>query len=714
MHSVFRGTVFCFLMFFLSSCTSSFLGFDKSSFNVVENTYNIISIDKLSGASDENYIFTIEHLSGDNLVTASDFDLATNGSLSCSDKSLSKEGGYYKLMVSSCTGSGRLKIDHNSSDNTKSALISDNKSMILKDVINIFRHPNNKKLYVMNNKTMYSRSIFRIDEESGEKTIVSSNSLNPSTPLIESHAYPTAHSSDTEIFLVASDEIISVNVESGVRSVVSSDSVGSGASLASIKGLATDGTSIFAISASADTLYMIDKANGNRSVLSSSMVGAGEFFSSPVNMVLDDLNDTFYVLENTYILGVDKANGQRVRISGNSTGSGESYVKLKQAQLSSDANYLYVLDHGDSNNIDYSSNKILKVNVNTGDREVIVNNSTISSSSISSFVYNGDSSLTLFDSQSEKIIQYNYETDTQNVIANNFRAGSGETFNLSSYRGSWIATDPSTDGLYVLQNSDMKIFKAAKTSGDRTLVNQMLNVMFPVYDPQGLAIDSSGSFAYFTCDSTNGLMKIDLSQTDLSYNYELVTQDNTNLSWPTAVVLNSDGTSAFVSDTGSDQIYEVNVSDGSKVLVSNSGTGTGTMFGAPAGLALDQLEQNLYLSDSTMNAIFKIDISTGNRVIISDNSSFGSGADLDTPKEIALSSDGNFYVLNNKNLLLVNTTTGNRSVVSSDDVGSGPEFPINSSLALSNDKTKAYITDKAAAAIIEVDLSTGNRTIISR
>ncbi len=78
-------------------------------------------------------------------------------------------------------------------------------------------------------------------------------------------------------------------------------------------------------------------------------------------------------------------------------------------------------------------------------------------------------------------------------------------------------------------------------------------------------------------------------------------------------------------------------------------------------------------------------------------------------------SSDRIYVADNgsKSLMMVDPVSGNRSVVSSALIGSGPAFVAVQGLELDVANNRAFISDEEADVIYEVDLLTGERSILS-
>ena len=136
-----------------------------------------------------------------------------------------------------------------------------------------------------------------------------------------------------------------------------------------------------------------------------------------------------------------------------------------------------------------------------------------------------------------------------------------------------------------------------------------------------------------------------------------------------AIAVDAAGGRAFVFD-GLGVILAVDLLTGDRTLVSGGGTGTGPAFAAaPAAMVYD---------------------ATGSRLIVA------------AP---ALPAQGDA-------LVSVDPVTGNRTVLSSSAVGTGPAFAFGGALALTADIANGRVFVAQDSTVIEVALSGGNRTLL--
>jgi hypothetical protein len=166
--------------------------------------------------------------------------------------------------------------------------------------------------------------------------------------------------------------------------------------------------------------------------------------------------------------------------------------------------------------------------------------------------------------------------------------------------------------------------------------------------------------------------------------------------------------------------------DGSRTVVSSDTVGTGPPISAPSAVLVDS--DGSILMTNADPFVLRIDPVTGNRTAVS-STVLGTGPTFTHLIGIAKSADGSLIVAdpapigNPFGLYRIDPETGNRTVIASATVGSGPAMsPIDIAFAASGDlivSNSASLTIgpggpvTTPGSIMRVDPATGNRTILS-
>jgi hypothetical protein len=163
---------------------------------------------------------------------------------------------------------------------------------------------------------------------------------------------------------------------------------------------------------------------------------------------------------------------------------------------------------------------------------------------------------------------------------------------------------------------------------------------------------------------------------------------------------------------------------GLRTVVSSVTTGSGPAFVSPVSVSV-QANGNLLVVDAGLSALIGVNAITGNRTIVSGcfdlscTSMMGSGDSFSNPHDLFIDSSGDALLLDTllEAVFRVDTTTGDRTIISSLVLGSGPAFVMPRNIA-SDAFGNILISDSnvsptVAGTIFRVDPVTGERFVIS-
>ncbi len=183
------------------------------------------------------------------------------------------------------------------------------------------------------------------------------------------------------------------------------------------------------------------------------------------------------------------------------------------------------------------------------------------------------------------------------------------------------------------------------------------------------------------------------------------------------IAFDAENNKAYISDENLPGVYVLNLSDNTSEEFSGPNVGTGSLFedDLEGGIALDAANNRLLVTDDGRNAVIAVDLATGNR------SDFSVGNNISGPFGIAID-------VANERALLVDTTLdgvlalsladGTQTIISSEksgaEVGTG-DVSLTSprDIAINSTGTLAYVVGTGADAVVAIDLSNGNRSILS-
>lgn len=195
------------------------------------------------------------------------------------------------------------------------------------------------------------------------------------------------------------------------------------------------------------------------------------------------------------------------------------------------------------------------------------------------------------------------------------------------------------------------------------------------------------SYVYVLCDSSSGLLRDVHNRTAISNGSR---GSGPLFSSPRAIKINNTESKAYVATAT--ELFEVDISTGNRIIVSDSSTGTGVNFLSIVAVLLGEDEERVFVLDNSLNAIIEVNLATGNRTVVS-SSAVGSGAVFSSPTAFVFSLDfKNFYVIDTgtDSLIRVSLSDGSRETISYSGDGKGPNFNNPTGIVIGRDYIFPY------------------------
>jgi hypothetical protein len=551
-------------------------------------------------------------------------------------------------------------------------------------------------------------------------------------------AYGGVHGHSPASFVTGA--VVTIDLATGATTLLSSDFVGNGPMLGSVRGLAWDaaGGRVLAINLARD-LIAIDPVNGDRTEVTtdscSALQGANDVAVDAANgraLVADAANDIVaidlttgtcssltgnghaldylwtihvdaaggraFVAQGTFdseIVSVDLTSGNRTLVSSGVQGSGPLGFVISAAYDAA----------GDRLIAPSWPSHILSVDIPTGNR-TIASSSHPAMSPVGSGAIIGLVADTVYDPNSARTIIANNESSEtlaiDAVTGNRTRVsgfGVGVGPNLIRPRG--CAWDIDGDRLFANDERSERVYAISPVSGDRTVLSGPAVGAGPTAGNEALFVDRTRG--ELLTGGTNSLVAVDLA-----------TGDRTQVSGfgvgmgpgflPRAFALSSDGQSIWIAN-GSSQILAIDRATGDRAIVSDANNGSGPPLDFIVGLGYDGAD----LYTVTTDRVLRIDPATGDRAEIS-----GPGVGMGPPISAVASAvlDGTtLYVLGLNNVLAVDVVTGNRTIISQAVDGG----PYGGAMAAAVDEHGVIWTaDSGLGSAVVIDPTTGERVIASK
>ena len=222
-----------------------------------------------------------------------------------------------------------------------------------------------------------------------------------------------------------------------------------------------------------------------------------------------------------------------------------------------------------------------------------------------------------------------------------------------------------------------------------------------------------------------GMNTFDLVATDLSGNSESqagisFVDYQSFLSTAAYMDVSTSGDVAFLTDKR--QIVKVDLKTGNRSEIASNRLGNGRDFIGLTGILYDESNQRLIVADEYLSIsasyddiLMSVDIKTGDRTIIS-SPEVGAGINFRLPISMSLDLTNNrvlFMDAGIEAVFSVDLTTGDRTVLSGAGVGSGVIINNTGGFVVDLEKSVAYASTSEVRGVIAIDLNDGDRTIVS-
>ncbi|MCK4711075.1 MAG: hypothetical protein KAU21_20860, partial [Gammaproteobacteria bacterium] len=559
-------------------------------------------------------------------------------------------------------------------------------------------------------------------------------------------------------------------------------------SLAKPEGMAIDKANdkVFIIDLEQRALVSVDLTSGTKSIVSSQTRGSGTAFNSPITLDIDTGINHAYVLDGNTIIDVDLATGDRTVLSDATTGTGPVLSNIIDLTIDTANRLLYVLSNVTVmvDSIPRVYNSVLSVDLDTGNREIFDPASTGDALNLSlprGILLAGTSLyISHFSGQDGLIDAINITDGSYRVVSTNgfgFGVSMPYVENMTSYFGSIFITQYSKfNYLEVESSGDRRAIEhssfpatrkydllgltdiVADQGNDRLLViDSELDAVVAVeydylwqsgrgaqtmisrdgigqgkfiFDPSSIELDSNNNQLIIADKSSDRFTARRLYRVDLN------TSDRISLGNSLSLVRIND----FKIDSANDRVFvlytddiissnevralfEVDLVTGDRILVSNGGAGNidvpvkgaGDTFNTATSLVLDIDNNRALVSSLSTRAVIAVDLDTGDRTIFSQFSS-STGTGIDTFPDHMILDKINDRILGVDSVLAavvaIDLTTGDRSIISDGSTGTGDVLTTPNKIALDSSNNRVFVLSNAAD-IVEVDLANGNRSVIS-
>lgn len=383
-------------------------------------------------------------------------------------------------------------------------------------------------------------------------------------------------------------------------------------------------------------------------------------------------------------------------------------LSMRRVVLDSANNRLFLIDSNLAG--------VIELDLSTGDRRILTGGTVGAGPSLTDAramaLDSTNSRLLVADSDLLALVAVDLSTGDRTTVASD-SVGSG-----ASVSSAGVALDSTGNRALMTQAALDAIIEVDLDNGNRTILSDLGHGTGTGFDsPTAIAFDSVNDLAFVVDQSFDDIFVVDLN----TGNRELLIDNSGSgvlLQTPSDVIYYGATNTLYVIDDGNLALVAINATTGARTRISKFGTiGDGLPLQALSGLAMAESGTQVYATNGLPDALLTIDLATGNRAILSDNY-IGTGEHMTTALGITLDSDNQRAIVVNENInadsiVAVDLQSGDRTTLSSNQVGGGITFTSPYGIAFDADSNSALVTDYGQGALFSVNLSTGYRTVLS-
>lgn len=638
---------------------------------------------------------TVPIASGENVIAVSVTDAAGNTNSNADSVQVTNNGtpliGLRAMDVDSAHDRVLLV------DNSLRAIVAANRTTGRTSILSDVTHGNGTNFQVIedltvdtaNNRVLVldwgQNALFAVDLANGNRTLLSSAGNSTAATDLTLGTGVALDSVGNAAFVVTRGNlsVIRIDLSTGARTVVSSSTVGTGTTFLNPCDIVYDnvtnpGTPRLLVSdAARKAIFAVDINTGNRTTLSSSSPsGTGTTLEAPIRMKLDAANSRLLVVDGDInrnaLVAVALATGNRTTLADATTGTGVALRFPLSVALDAANNRAFVAAS--------AGGEIAAINLNTLNR-------------------------TLFSNS-------NIGTGTKWTSVGGIARRNG-------------AGNPS---LLVLARSQRSVFNLDLITGVRTeLSGPLVGSGAGFSDPTKIILDATSNPARALVLDTGlkALLAVDLANGDR-------TIVSSGFSFPRDLTLDAANNRVLVTDVATNltaqALLAVDLITSSRTVLSDAGTGTGANFILPTGVVLDSVSNpgtpRALVSDGQQAGLIAVNLVNGDRSMFSSSSpSFGFGIPFLLPSDSVLDTvNRNVLVtdLSHGNVISVSLASRNRFLISGRNaadesvLGSGPILSFPSALDADFTNGVAFVVSGNHAAVMAMDIVSGDRVMIAR
>ena len=281
-----------------------------------------------------------------------------------------------------------------------------------------------------------------------------------------------------------------------------------------------------------------------------------------------------------------------------------------------------------------------------------------------------------------------------------------------------ITLDAANNRAFVVDADLEALLAVDLTTGDRTVISDAVIGTGPAFSfPTVAVFDADNNRVLVTDAVLEALVAVDPT----SGNRAIIADGGTGagLNLPISMVLDNGTDTAVVGDAFEQAIISIDLSNGAGTILSDAVTGLGPNLSYPSAIVLDTASNRALVVDIDLGAVITVDLSNGDRAAFDmTDSGIGDGPSLLDGTAVAMHGASNRVLVTAQNddgagLVWVDLASGDRAVLTDQNVGTGPALEAPTGMALDAANNRALVLDDTLDALVAVDLTSGDRVTLS-
>lgn len=597
------------------------------------------------------------------------------------------------------------------------------KTEISVDSQSLMGGPKSLALDIENNRVIVSDtvrdSLYFINLENGVRTLLTGDTRGEGPEIVSPLSIALDVVKNRVLVVDPRQEVlIGVDLVTGNRSIVSGNNTGSGVMWSFPIDVALDEKNNRAIVGDSTTqaIYSVDLLNGNRELISNEGRGSGPTFNSPSSIKIDHESNTAYIADqaNKSIYAIELSSGNRTLISNDSHGVGQDFVAIDSIELDLVNNRMFVTDNGSLYFPTREFKSVIEVSIETGNRTVIsglgMGNGQKLELPVGISLDLANNRALIADYGTQSLSWVDLESGNRSILSSK----------QSGYAKNWkqpLSIAKNERDLYISDLRDRKVYQ----------LNLDTNESIISFDDSAEDMGVEIGFSDISFDSVKnslflyGGFEFNIVEVPISTKTPKVIADNESGSelrfgLTKSIRHNNETHRTYYIDETHRHIAELKVETGDREVIINSFSDIGVEVSDPAAFALDINKNRMLVADSREKSVYSIDLESGSGTLVSSSYyGLGRGDELVSPEVARFDFENNrLIILDNiiDEFIGVSLENGDRETLISNEIGRGPELSSLRDFVLDIPSNRIFLVDGFYNGVFVVDLISGDRALI--